>query len=209
MYATASARLTRGTCSLVAVLAGCVPISWPYERIDAPEARYFKSVCHASVGPPSVAYYPYHGIFLSLDITDSLALGLHLPDGTSARLDGNTVRISGTTETGSVDVRLPLRAARQGSLGNGNPFEFSGLPDPYSSPDNFGPFLGASKNGRYVWHLFISETDIEPIRTISTPGGLLRGTIELPPITIGAETYPPQILHFERHVHRELSPANC
>jgi hypothetical protein len=154
-------------------------------------------------------YYPYHGIFISLDITQWVILGLHLPEGTSARLDGSTVRIFGTTESGAVDVRLPLRAAPQGALGSADEREFRGIPDPFLSPDDKGPFLGASRNGHYVWHLFLSESPDQPNHIIATPRGLLRGTVELPGMTIGGENYPPQSLEFERRVHTELSGVNC
>lgn len=200
---------------LLAVLAyillhGCVPTVSKYQKIDAVGARYFHNLCHGPSGPPSIVYYPYHGIFISLDITWGIALGLHLPAGTEAYLDGNTIRIAGLTETGSVDVSLPLRAARQGSLGNGAPPEFRGLPDPFSSREHFGPLAGASESGHHIWYSFISESVSEPVHVLAAPEGLLRGTVELPPMTINGEHYGPQTLHFERRTHGEIvSPVNC
>jgi hypothetical protein len=182
-----------------------------YLRIEAPEARYFDSSCHGSVGPPSVVYYPYHGLFISLKITDDVALGVHLPAGVTAQLDGNRVRISGMTDHGPVNVDLPIRAARQGSVGTVHPWEFSGLPDPFSSADHFGPLVGASRDGHYVWYFFVGETNPSqgPQGLITTPRGLLRGTVELPPMTINGQHYGPQMLLFERRAHAEVSPVNC
>src|SRR5579883_1111370 len=122
-------------------LGGCVPMVEHYLRIEAPDGRYFNNTCHARLGPPSVVYYPYHGIFLSLDVTDWVSLGVHVPAGFSAQLDDDHVRISGITTGGSVDVSLRIIAAPQGDLGNRDPREFDGLPDPFSSPDHFGPLL--------------------------------------------------------------------
>jgi hypothetical protein len=47
------------------------------------------------------------------------------------------------------------------------------------------------------------------VRTISTPRGLQRGSVELPPMTINGKHYDAQTLQFERHVHLELIPVNC
>ena len=188
-------------------VGGCVPMAEHYLRIEVPEARYFGSSCHGGVGPPSVVYYPYHGLFISLRITDEVALGVHVPAGTTAQVDGDRVRILGMTDHGAVDVSLPIRATQQGSLGSVHPREFSGFPDPFTSAENFGPLVGASNEGHYLWYLFVARTD--PIHLSSTPPGLLRGTVELPRMTINGQHYGPQTLHFERHVHAELSPVNC
>jgi len=192
-------------------LASCIPMSFQYQRIEASGARYFQSSCHASVGPPSVVYYPYHGIFISLDITNQIALGLHLPAGTDAQLNNNMVHISGIADGGSVDVNISIRAAVQGSLGSIDPPEFRGLRDPFLRADNFGPLTGESKNGRYMWYLFISETDSDGghVRVLTTPHGLLRGTVVLPTITINGQPYGPQTLRFERRSYRAIAPVNC
>jgi hypothetical protein len=189
------------------VLGGCVPMVEHYLRIEAPEARYFDSSCHGGAGPPSVIYYPYHGVFISLRITDVVALGVHVPAGFTAQIDSDRVRIVGISDQGSVEVTLPIKAARQGSLGSVHPSEFSGFPDPFTSPDHFGPLEGGTDQGHYRWYLFVARTD--PIHLSTTPAGLLRGTVELPPMTINGQHYAPETLHFERKVHTEISPVNC
>jgi len=194
------------------VLCGCVPMTSKYLRIEAPGARYFHSSCRGGSGPPSVVYYPYHGIFISLDVTNVIALGLHLPAGTEAELDGHTVRITGVEEKGAVEVTLPIRATEHGALGSRDPPEFQGMRDPYSFPDQFGPLTGESdKKGRYLWYLFVSETDptLERATLLQAPPGLLRGTVELPPMTINGVRYESQMLPFERRTYAELSPVNC
>jgi hypothetical protein len=78
-----------------------------------------------------------------------------------------------------------------------------------TSADNFGPLLGDTSNGRNLWYLFISVAS-EPVpHFIPTPRGLIRGTVELPPITINGQSYEAQSIPFERRVHTEISPVNC
>ncbi|MGH8210432.1 MAG: hypothetical protein ACREU6_12745 [Steroidobacteraceae bacterium] len=182
---------------------------YSYEHIEVPGARYFKQNCYASIGPPSVAYYPFHGIFISLDVTYTVALGLHLPAGTTVKLNGNTVHIISIADSGPIDLTIPIRAARHGSRGNGDPREFYGMRDPFTSADNFGPLAGDTDHGRYLWYLFISETAESPPHIIRTPHGLIRGTVELPSISINGQTYDAESVPFERRVHTEISPINC
>jgi hypothetical protein len=175
---------------------------YPYEQIQVPDARYFKSICYHSFGPSSVAYYPFHGIFISLDVTNFVELGLHLPAGTTVELDGHTVRITGSADSGPIDTTIPIQAAQR------DPLEFSAH-DTFTSADNFGPLLGDTSNGRDLWYSFISVTS-EPVpHFIPTPSGLIRGTVELPPITINGQSYDAQSIPFERRVHTEISPINC
>jgi hypothetical protein len=131
-------------------LYGCVPMVWHYERIDVPDATRYKDSCHASFGPPSVIYYPFHGIFISVAF-QSAQLGLHLPEGTSAQLTDNTIRIKGSTKSGQFEKEVRIRAYHQGSGGNGDPPKFQRLPDPYNSPEDFGPFIGMTKGDNYVF----------------------------------------------------------
>jgi hypothetical protein len=181
---------------------------YPYEHIDVPDARYFKSICYHTFGPPSIAYYPFHGIFISLDVTYTVELGLHLPAGTTVELNGNSVHIAGSADSGPIDTTIAIRAARHDYVRKRDPLEFSAQ-DTFTSADNFGPLRGDTSNGRDLWYSFISVTP-EPVpHLIRTPGGLIRGTVELPPITINGQSYEPQSIPFERRVHTEISPINC
>lgn len=189
-------------------LSACLPMRYPYEHIEVPDARYFKKICYHTFGPPSVAYYPFHGIFISLDVTNTIELGLHLPAGTTVELNGNTVHITGSADSGPIDTTIPIRAARHDYVRKGDPLEFS-VRDPFTSADHFGPLLGDTSNGRNLWYSFDSVTS-EPIpHVIPTPRGLIRGTVELPSITINGESYQAQSIPFERRVHVEISPINC
>lgn len=189
-------------------LSGCIPMRNRYEHIDVPDARYFKSSCYHTFGPPSVAYYPFHGIYISLDVTNTVELGLHLPAGTTVELNGDTVHITGSADSGPIDTTIPIRAARHDYVRKGDPLEFRAR-DTFTSADNFGPLLGDTSDGRDLWYSFISVTS-DPVRhVIPTPSGLIRGTVQLPPITINGQSYEGQSIPFERRVHTEISPINC
>jgi hypothetical protein len=183
------------------VSCSCAPWTGHYQHIEVPEARYFQTVCWAGFGPPSRAYYPYHGIFISLDITDLLNLGLHLPAGSTVLLNGKTVHITGLSDSGPDDVIIPIRAAKHGSLGSIDPREFRDTRDPFTTPNNFGPLTGETENGSYIWYMFIGELPIPPT--------LIRGIVELPPMTINGEHYEPQVLHFEQRSYSGIEPVNC
>jgi hypothetical protein len=199
---------TFGAALLSLGLLGCVPWRYSYEHLDVPGARYFQSACQHSAGPPSMAYYPFHGIFISLDVTHTVTLGLHLPAGTTAALNGTTVRITGSADSGPVDAIMPIRAARHDYVYKYDRFKASGG-NTFTSADYFGPLLGDTNDGRDLWYSFISETSEQIPHLIFTPKGLIRGTIELPPITINGQSYEGQSIPFEHRVHTEISPINC
>jgi hypothetical protein len=189
-------------------LSECVPIRYPYEHIEVPDARYFKSICYHTFGPRSIAYYPFHGIFISLDLTDAVELGLHLPAGTTVELNGHTVHVIGSTDSGPIDMTIPIRAFRHEYVRKGDPLEFS-MRDPFTSADDFGPLLGDTNNGRNLWYKYVAVTSEPRLHVIPALRELIRGTIELPPITINGQSYGAQSIAFERRVHTELSPINC
>ena len=135
---------------LCGAIAGCAPWAWPYQHIDAPGARYFQTICRAGFGPPSRVYYPYHGIFISLDITDVVTLGLHLPEGSTAQIDGTSVHITGEGKTGPADVVIPIRATKHWGM---DAPEFRQYPDPFTTPDNFGPLTGETTDGDYLFDI--------------------------------------------------------
>ena len=193
------------------MVGGCLPRATGYLKIDAPEARHLERECNAGIGVPTVVYYAYHGVFISIDITDWVSFGVHVPVGNTVRLEGNRLRISGMSGQGPVDVSMPIWAVRQGDMGSIQPREFRGFPDPFTSRDYFGPLQGASRDGHYLWYLFAAESVQADgqVHLIPTPEGLQQGTVELPAMTINGQHYEPQVLHFERHVHPELSAINC
>ena len=172
------------------------------------QARARRFLRHGDWICPSVAYYPFHGIFISLDLTNIVELGLHVPAGTTVELNGSTVHMTGIADSGPIDTTIPIRAARHDYVRKNDPLAFSAR-DTFTAADNFGPLLGDTSNGRDLWYSFISETS-EPVpHYIRTPNGLIRGTVELPPITINGQSYEAQSIRFERRVHTEVSPVNC
>ena len=187
-------------------MAGCVPDFSTYNRPEIPQARYFPDGCDG-FGARSVAYYPFHGIYISLSI-DPVSVGLHIPAGTTAKLDGDTVVISAATERGPLEIHTRLKAAPHGSVGNIDPDEFRGLPDPYTPDAGSRPLIGGSKEGRLIWYLFIGMGKDRPNQLQLVPIAF-GGTIELPPITVNDRHYPAQVLPFTRKRHVGIQPVNC
>lgn len=192
------------------LLQGCIPHTLLYSRLEAPDSKYFKSRCFGGAGATSVIYYPFHGIYISLNITGTLRLGLHVPAGEVAQLTDNAIKIEGRSgDETFVGFSGKLIAARQGSIGAVYPKELRALPDPYSSPDNFGPLMGGSKNGEHVWYFFTAMENGKPNRFSRLPTGLIRGTVELPSISVNGVNYGPQIIPFKQDTYFELGPINC
>src|SRR5580698_9192814 len=73
---------------------GCVPIVGSYQRVDVADARYLHGIC-SSYGPRNWAYFPYHGIFLSLNLS-SLNFGVHYPKTTTVELASDEVTVTGS-----------------------------------------------------------------------------------------------------------------
>jgi hypothetical protein len=130
------------------IACACVPMSSTYERIDAPDAVRFKNICRGSVGPPSTVYYPFHGIYISLNFSSTM-LGLHIPEGMTAKLTDNTIKVEGESKSGHVQKIVHFKAFRPGAAGYNDPPEFS-VPAPYTSADDLGPFEGRSIGNRYL-----------------------------------------------------------
>jgi hypothetical protein len=84
-------------------------MSTTYEHIDAPGAVYFKNICRGTVGPPSTVYYPFHGIYISLDYTFT-TFGLRIPEGMTVQLIDNKITVSGVGNTGPVQATIHFKA---------------------------------------------------------------------------------------------------
>ena len=188
-------------------LTACVPMTTTYERIDAPDAVYFKNSCRGTVGPPSTVYYQFHGIYISLNYTFT-TFGLHIPEGMTVQLSNNDIMVSGISKFGPVQTTVHFKAYPRGAAGNNDPPEFA-VTAPYTSADTLGPFEGRSVGNRYVYYLFMGSDDNHPNRTISPPFDLTEGTIELPAMTINGQHFERQILPFKQAKYSAISPVNC
>jgi hypothetical protein len=179
----------------------------PYARIEAPGAVYFKYICRGTVGPPSTVYYPFHGIYISLNF-DYTSFGLHIPEGMTVQLTDNTITVDGISKSGPVQATIHFKGHPRGSSGNNDPLEFA-ISGFYASTDALGPFEGRSVGSRYVYYSFMGIDENHPDRTISPPFGLLEGTVVLPAMIINGQLYGPQTLPFKQAKHSEISPINC
>jgi len=205
------AKFSAASAALLAVmiLNGCAVSDMGYERLEIPHAVFLRNLCHGSAGPATLAYYPYHGIHVSLDVTGAVELGLHIPAGMTVTIDGNRVIVSARTSKGSVTEIGTLRAVRHGSFGTGEPAKFAWQPDPYTSPTMLGPLQGAAVGSRYMWYLFAVFDQSQPRSLLRIPPGFVSGTVELPPLVINGQRYPAQVISFTEDKKTKLTPVNC
>lgn len=195
-----------------ATLMGCAPTAEPYLRVEAPHARYFDSTC-GSVPPPDLAYFPYHGIYISAEISSGVLLGLHIPDGMVAQLDSDVSVIEGETSGGRhVSERVHWQVSPHRVIGFNMPMDFRTL-DPFQAgvTTTLGPLRGGgSVYGLYPWYLFVGKDPTHPEWFFAAPpAGLEKGTMILPAMTINGKRYPPGELTIDKKRYIGFTPINC
>jgi hypothetical protein len=171
-----------GTLGVLAALSGCTVGFWSYQQIAAPQAQYSQVNCNGRDGPPKLAYYPFHDIFIGVAVSP-LDLRLRTPRGVHAHLDGDSVIVSGHTDKGSIDLTLKLKTAAQAS--------------------DAGSLAEVRYEERHdgSWQPGVPTSDAQ-IDTMTA------GTVQLPPITIDTMTWPAQTLPFTRKVYTEVMKPN-
>jgi hypothetical protein len=191
------------------LLAGCVPYVTSYPKIEAHNADHLHPGCQSELGPNSTAYYPFHGIYISIDIRAS-RFGLHIPSSTVVELNGKTIEINGLIGTARYRATANLEAASHTSVGTGYaPAQFMEAIDHYTTPDNFGPLEGGG-NGKYLlWYLYLMMDPQNLGRIEIIPKGLTEGTIEIPAMTINGQHYESQKLTFKRETYVGMAALNC
>ncbi|HEY6457605.1 MAG TPA: hypothetical protein VIY90_20190 [Steroidobacteraceae bacterium] len=162
--------------------SGCTVGFWDYQQIVAPDAQYVQVNCNGRDGPPKLAYYPFHEIFIGIAV-DPLDLRLRTPRGIHAHLDGDAVRIRGHTDKGNLDLTMKLKTAAQSSdAGSLAEMRFEERHDSSWAPG-------------------VPTSDAQ-IDTMTA------GTILIPPITIDNTTWPAQPLPFTRKVYSQVMQPN-
>jgi len=187
-FAMSSPQITLGlrtalTLAPALLLSGCTVGFWNYQQIAAPDAQYIQVNCNGSDGPPKLAYYPFHGIYIGIAVSP-LDLRLRTPRGVHAHLDGDSVVVSGHTDKGNLDLTLKLKTAAQAS-GAGSLAE-----------------VRYEERHEGSWQPGVPTSDAQ-IDTMSM------GTVQLPPITIDTMTWPTQTLPFTRKVYSQLMKPNA
>ena len=167
----------------VLLLSGCTVGFWNYQQISAPEAQYIQVNCDGHDGPPKLAFYPFHGVFIGVAI-GTLDLRLRTPRGVHAHLDGDSVVVSGHTAKGDgLEVTIKLKTAAQASdAGSLAEVRFE---ERHDTP----------------WQPGVATADAQ----IDT---LVTGSVLLPPITIDGMTWPAQTLPFTRKVYTQVMKPN-
>jgi hypothetical protein len=156
-----------------------------------------------------MAYYPFHGIYISIDLT-AARFGLHIPSGTAVQLNGRTISVDGEIGTNPYKATFLLKAASHASIGTGaEPPEFMASIDHYTSPDNFGPLEGGGDGSYLLWYLYLVVSPQDPRQPARVSTALTEGTVEIPSMTIDGHTYESQKLTFKRVRFVGLAAANC
>jgi hypothetical protein len=161
------------------LFSGCVPVSEHYQRAEAPDAAYLQGLCGGS-GAPNWAYYPFHGIFVSVSLSP-LQVGLHYPPGTTVRFERDALTISGW---------------------------FDAMLDPMA-PSRKSGYHRSSKGRGLTWANFIGRDINEPNRIVTVPMDLERAKIVIPAMTINGQTYESQELSIVRKKYSGIIPVNC
>jgi hypothetical protein len=191
----------------MALSAACVPLVTTYPKIEAPAAVYFDPGCTAASGPPSIAYYPFHGIYISIDVRTS-RFGLHIPSGNVVQLNGRTIEIDGAIGATPYKATFDLQAAKHVAIGSSvGPAQFFLLPDPFSSKENFGPLEGGGEGKSIRLYLYLPRQN--PYLNPMVPKGLDEGTVEIPSMTINGQRYESQKLTFKRESFVGMAAVNC
>jgi hypothetical protein len=189
-------------CSFL--LSGCVPYVSDYQKVEAPNAVYFNANCGG--GPASIAYYPFHGIYISIDANSS-RIGLHIPPGVVVQLNGTTMEITGVIGGALYQSTIDLEAEKRGTGSSGSPPQFYVLSDPYTTKDNFGPLEGGG-DGQYIrWYSYTAKG--HDYRNPAVSKALTEGTITIPALTIDGERFDVQRLTFKRETSVGLVAVNC
>jgi hypothetical protein len=154
---------------------------------------------------PSIAYFPYKGIFLSADIRDeqhSVVIGFHIPAGNSMQILNHSIAISYDKARSVTKAELNPVDIRSG------PWEFWMVPSPFGKEDYFGKLTGETKIKRfllapnrdsYKTYLFDASLEIKAET----------GTIRFPEVRINDKIYNGPVVHFKKSTDFELSPLNC
>ena len=200
-------RLRLSVALCFAVISGCVPMITTYPQIDAADAIYVPGSPFGAASRPSMIYFPFHGIYLSLEM-DVLAFGLHIPAGVVGQLNDTTIRIRGITRNGNYDASFILSAAPHKWLGR--PRMFLALPDPYYATEEYvGSLAGSGSGENLIWYLFMAKNPNDSRRLAMIPSGLISGSVTLPSITINGQRYESQTLLFTRKTFVGMDCGLC
>jgi hypothetical protein len=171
--------------------------------VEAPDAVYLQGLC-GGFGAPNYAYYPYHGIFVSVNLSP-LQLGLHYKTGTTVALHDDAVTISGWRENDPFQLVIHLSPAQHYALGNATPEKFCAMADPMNPGRKSCPSDGRNM----TWAYFLGRDINPPNRSVSVPTDLERAKIVIPAITIDGQTYESQELSIVRKKYVGITPVNC
>jgi len=189
--------------------SGCVPIVHTYFKPEYQNTKYFGGSCQGTVGAPSVAYFPYEGLFLSVSVDEeprTIRIGIHIPTGKNVRLLSDQLSVN--FNNAKAPVPLPMSPVDLRG-GNPDPPEFRRIPSPFGVEDYFGKLIGESK---YIELPGGSSITAHKTYIFSAPidvKSLEKGIITFPDIEMDGKRIKGPSAPFRKEQSAEFSPINC
>lgn len=194
----------------ILLLAGCIPKGGSYYKFHSKsDSEYFRTSCYGQDGAPSILFFKYHDIYLSiriLDYKDKILLGIHIPKNNTVQIMNKHMIFSkGNNEE---TKQLKLIAMEHYPSGSSAPYVFRS-DDPYGKENFFNTLSGntniitfkliGSDKIAYKWYQFYAN--FEKIEN---------GTIKVPNMKINGKLYEGPSLRFEKDNYFQLLGAfNC
>jgi hypothetical protein len=178
-------------------LSGCVPIVSHYHTVEVTDARYLHETC-GGFGPRTWAYFPVHGIFISLRVPNDF--GVIYPKGTIVELDSNELILTSERNGVSTQRVFEIAPRTHGSYGSGIPDELYYMVDPIEG----NAHLRSSKDLDTIWASYSTREFMLP-----TDEDLEHAIIRIPAMTINGIRYDSQELTIVRKTFVGTMPINC
>lgn len=180
-----------------------------YYQTEYPGAKKFGISCHGGAGTPSLTYFPFNGIFLSVAVAvegpNTVIVGLHIPKTNRVQiLRKSLVIINGRNVDGAPVELKPVDLRR----GTADPPEFRMVTSPFGYEDYFGELVGETG---FKDSIFGATTGYKTYRFKGTFDGTLSdsGTLNLPDLKIDGTVYRGPEIPFRKSTNFEMGPINC
>ncbi|MGM9481978.1 hypothetical protein ACS5PN_12400 [Roseateles sp. NT4] len=200
--------------ALTTPLSGCAPGASRYVRVEVDNAKYFGPYCNGSMGRPTLAFFPFNGVFISALIDErgeEIGIGVHVPSGITAQILQRSVTIRPKTGADKLPMSLPLEPASY--------LRYSGFTwppgfhttDPFDREDYFGVLVGAARtpprfnsieaqNLGAKWYRFTVSANVKRLDS---------GVIELPAMRINGVEFKGPTIPYDNVISIFPLPINC
>ena len=191
------------------LLAGCFPIIHSYYRAEPEHSSRYRDYCHGSAGPPTVAMFPFHKVFLAVALNRDLSIisySISVPEGVVAQLISRSIGLSYASESATPSSTSNLAPVRASA---GTAWQLKAIPTSFEQESYFGPLNGGSDA---VEHWFKEDTIVHKTYhyEASFPARAAKeGYIFLPSLLVNDHRYEGPVVPFSKAHAFEVSPINC